>query len=87
MTVLPLDPIKPSPTSSPGSSSAAAGPTDSSPLPPVITVAEFADFLRVERKTVYARIAAGGVPGVQRVGRILRIHRDTVLRWLTAGGR
>jgi len=40
-------------------------------LPEVLTVEEVADLLRVDRKTAYAAIAEGGVPGVRRVGRCI----------------
>ena len=51
----------------------------------VLTVDELADLLRVDRKTAYAAIAEGGVPGVRRVGRCIRVSRDAVLRWLAEG--
>jgi excisionase family DNA binding protein len=54
-------------------------------LPPVLTVEEVADLLRVDRKTAYAAIAEGGVPGVRRVGRCIRVSRDAVLEWLDRG--
>ena len=54
-------------------------------LPPVLNVAELAHVMRLDKKTVYDLIAAGALPGVRRCGRSLRIHRDTVLRWLADG--
>jgi excisionase family DNA binding protein len=54
-------------------------------LPQVLTVEEVADLLRVDRKTAYAVIAEGSVPGVRRVGRSIRISRDAVLEWLSKG--
>jgi excisionase family DNA binding protein len=54
-------------------------------LPPVLTVEEVADLMRVDRKTAYAAIAAGGVPGARRVGRCIRVSRDVLLRWLAEG--
>ena len=53
--------------------------------PTVLTVPELAALLRLDRKTVYACIKAGEIPGVRRVGRAIRVHRDQVLRWLAAG--
>jgi excisionase family DNA binding protein len=53
--------------------------------PPVLTVDELAALLRVERKTVYAAIARGEIPGVRRVGSLLRVSRDSVLTWLAQG--
>lgn len=54
-------------------------------LPPVLTVEEVADLMRVDRKTAYAAIADGGVPGVRRLGRCIRVSRDVFLRWLAEG--
>ena len=50
--------------------------------PAILTVDELAALLRVERKTVYAAITRGDIPGVRRVGRSIRISRDAVLNWL-----
>jgi excisionase family DNA binding protein len=57
----------------------------SSALPQVLTVEEVADLMRVDRKTAYAAIAEGGVPGVRRIGRCIRVSRDVLLRWLEQG--
>ena len=54
-------------------------------LPPVITVDELAELLRVERKTAYAAVTRGDIPGVRRLGRCIRISRDAVIRWLDEG--
>jgi excisionase family DNA binding protein len=51
-------------------------------FPEILRVEELADFLRVDRKTMYAVIAEGGVPGVRRVGRCIRISRDAIMAWL-----
>jgi excisionase family DNA binding protein len=51
----------------------------------VLTVDELAALLRVERKTVYAAIGRGEIPGVRRVGALLRVSRDRVLAWLAQG--
>ncbi|HWL86327.1 MAG TPA: helix-turn-helix domain-containing protein [Polyangiaceae bacterium] len=53
--------------------------------PEILTVHELAKLLRVNRKTVYDAIARGEIPGVRRMGGVLRIHRDTVLGWLASG--
>jgi excisionase family DNA binding protein len=53
--------------------------------PAVLTVDETAALLRVNRKTVYELIARGEIPGVRRLGRVVRIHRPTVLSWLAEG--
>lgn len=60
-------------------------PTDGEALPAVLRVPELAAFLRVDRKTVYELISSGALPGTRRCGRSVRIHRDTVLRWLAEG--
>ncbi len=54
-------------------------------LSAVLTVDELAAILRCNRKTVYAAIARGEIPGVRRLGGVIRVHRDTVLRWLAEG--
>lgn len=54
-------------------------------LPPVLTVDEVAELMRVDRKTAYAAIAQGSVPGVRRLGRCIRVSRDVLLRWLHEG--
>jgi excisionase family DNA binding protein len=53
--------------------------------PSVLTVDELAALLRVERKTVYAAIGRGEIPGVRRVGALLRVSRDRMLDWLAQG--
>jgi excisionase family DNA binding protein len=53
--------------------------------PAVLTVDELAALLRCNRKTVYAAIARGEVPGVRRIGGAIRVHREAVLRWLADG--
>ncbi len=50
--------------------------------PTIITVDELAVLLRVERKTAYAAIARGEIPGARRIGGVIRISRDAVLDWL-----
>lgn len=52
----------------------------------VVTVDELAVLLRVDRKLIYAAVAASVLPGVRRFGRAIRIHRQTVLDWLSHGG-
>jgi excisionase family DNA binding protein len=54
-------------------------------LPQMLTVEEVANLMRVDRKTAYAAIAEGGVPGVRRIGRCIRVSRDVLLRWLEEG--
>ena len=54
-------------------------------LPQILTVEEVADLMRIDRKTAYAAIACGQVPGVRRIGRCIRVSRDVLLRWLEQG--
>ena len=54
-------------------------------LPPVLTMDELAELLRVDRKTAYAAVMRGEVPGVRRLGRCIRISRAAVMRWLADG--
>lgn len=60
-------------------------PADPPSRPDVLTVDELAELLRLERKTVYACIARGEIPGVRRLGGAIRVHREAVLRWLAEG--
>jgi excisionase family DNA binding protein len=60
-------------------------PTDLSAAPAVITVDELALLLRLDRKTAYAAIGRGEIPGFRRIGGRLRGSRETVLRWLAEG--
>lgn len=51
----------------------------------VLTVEELAMMLRINRKTLYAAIGRGEVPGVRRIGGTIRISRDAVIAWLAEG--
>jgi excisionase family DNA binding protein len=52
---------------------------------PVLTVEELAALLRIERKTAYAAIRRGEIPGARRIGGIIRVSRERVLAWLAQG--
>jgi excisionase family DNA binding protein len=54
-------------------------------LPMVLTPDELAKMLRVRRRSVYEAIARGDIPGVRRIGRKVRIDRDSVLAWMADG--
>ncbi len=56
----------------------------SPPTREILTVDELADFLRLNRKTVYEAIDRGEIPGVRRIGESYRIHRATVLEWFAS---
>jgi excisionase family DNA binding protein len=58
--------------------------TTSAPNREILTVDELADFLRLNRKTVYEAIDRGDIPGVRRIGESYRIHRATVLEWFAS---
>lgn len=53
--------------------------------PDVLTADEVASLLRVDRKSVYAAVARDEIPGVLRVGRLIRFSREVVLRWVREG--
>lgn len=50
-----------------------------------ITVDEAAALLRMNRKTIYAAIAARELPGAKRLRGVVRVHRETLIRWFTDG--
>jgi excisionase family DNA binding protein len=54
-------------------------------LPMVLTPDELAKILRVRRRSVYEAISRGDIPGVRRIGRKVRIDRDSVLAWMADG--
>jgi excisionase family DNA binding protein len=60
-------------------------PADHAPL--FLTVAEAAELLRVNRKTLYEAIRLGQVPGVARLGKTLRIRRAALVEWTASKGR
>jgi excisionase family DNA binding protein len=51
----------------------------------VVTVAELARHLRVDRKSIYAAIHAGQMPGARQFGRTWRVSLAAVMRWLAQG--
>lgn len=51
----------------------------------ILTIDELAQLLRVDRKTAYAAVRRGEIPGVRRLGRAIRVSRDAVLAWLADG--
>ncbi len=56
-------------------------------LPVFLTVDELAAFLRINRDTAYRLCASREIPGVRKLGRCIRIHRDTVLAWFVGQDR
>jgi excisionase family DNA binding protein len=53
------------------------------PEPEVLMVEELAALLRIEVKSTYDLLARGEIPGAVKVGRLWRIHRATVVAWLS----
>jgi len=51
-----------------------------------LTVDEVAALLRVNRKTVYEAIAARELPGARKLRGVVRVHRETLVRWFLDGG-
>jgi excisionase family DNA binding protein len=52
--------------------------------PPVLTAAELAEIMRVDRRVIYDMVDAHEIPGARGLRRQLRFDRDVVLRWLRA---
>lgn len=50
-------------------------------LPPYLTVTEVAALLRIGRSMAYDMARRGELPAIH-VGRVVRIPRDALLRWL-----
>jgi excisionase family DNA binding protein len=53
-------------------------------LAPVMTANSVSRMLRVNRKTLYEMVRAKAIPGVVRMGRVLRFSREALTRWLAA---
>jgi excisionase family DNA binding protein len=52
----------------------------------VLTIDEAAKLLRVNRKTLYQAVKLGQVPGVVRLGRVIRLSRTALLHWMDGDG-
>ena len=63
----------------------APGSIDIESLPAILTVDEVALLLRMNRKTIYEAINQNRIPGVTRIGRLIRVSRDAVVAWLQSG--
>lgn len=53
-------------------------------LPPIMTIEEVANFLRIGRASAYRAARRGELPCV-KVGKLLRVPRDRLLLWLEQG--
>lgn len=51
-------------------------------LPPLLTVAEVATWLKTTTKAIYAMIARGQLPGIVRIGTRVLVEERALLRWL-----
>jgi excisionase family DNA binding protein len=51
----------------------------------MITVDEAAEFFRCNTKTIYDAIKLGQLPGAVRLGRLIRVHKPTMLAWVGSG--
>jgi len=51
--------------------------------PEVLTVAEAAALLRINEKTLREAITRTEVPGVRRIGRVIRLSRQALVQWLS----
>jgi excisionase family DNA binding protein len=80
------------PTDEPGSrggddASGSGAPTTEAPeaveVTEVVDVAAVARLLHVGRNTVYALVARNEIPH-RRLGKQIRFHRETVMRWLAS---
>ena len=47
---------------------------------------ELAELLRVNRKTVYEAASRDEIPGIVRLGRVIRFRRKAVLAWAELEG-
>jgi excisionase family DNA binding protein len=54
--------------------------------PALLRVEEVAALLRINRKSAYAAIEDGTIPGVVRIGRVIRVNRDAVIKWTCGQG-
>jgi excisionase family DNA binding protein len=54
------------------------------PLPDVLTIEEAAALLRVNHKTLRDAIHRNEVPGVVRLGRVIRLSRTALIEWFRA---
>ncbi|QDU23380.1 helix-turn-helix domain-containing protein [Urbifossiella limnaea] len=61
---------------------APATPSDADPPDATLTVPDLAALLKCSERHVRGLVAAGAVPGVIRVGRLLRFHHGVVRAWL-----
>jgi excisionase family DNA binding protein len=51
----------------------------------MMTIEETARFLRMNRKSLYRLIDKKRLPGARRFGRVIRIHRPTLMKSFEVG--
>ena len=56
-------------------------------LPEFLKATEVAELLRVNRTTVYEAVQRDEIPGVVRIGRLLRFRRDAIIAWIGTDDR
>jgi excisionase family DNA binding protein len=61
-------------------------PPPAEKAPALLRVEELAALLRINRKSAYAAVEDGTIPGVVRIGRVIRVSRDAVLQWTRGQG-
>ena len=49
----------------------------------LLTVAEARELLGIGRNTIYRLLRTGQIPGARRVGHQWRVHRQTLVDWLS----
>ena len=50
--------------------------------PALMRPPEVAEYLGISRSKCYQLLAAGGLPGIVRIGASVRVHRATLAAWL-----
>lgn len=51
----------------------------------IITVDQAAALLQLDRKTVYVLVEKRQLPGARRLGKCIRIHKATLMKWMETG--
>jgi excisionase family DNA binding protein len=51
----------------------------------LMSVDELAKRLGINRKTAYKQVEDKAIPGVRRIGKLIRIHKPTVEAWIASG--
>ena len=54
----------------------------SAQFPNFLNAAEVAALLRVNHNTIYEAVQRNEIPGVVKIGRLLRFRRDAIIAWI-----